>query len=78
MSKATRTYLHALNDMRPTDKPGLLARMADRMSGDAFDKRDWGGMNAPSCDDMMDIETAIFTALCRANGIDWRTINPPE
>lgn len=78
MPPATRAYLHAFNDMRPTDKPGLLARMADRVAGNAFDRRDWFGMNPPSCDDMMEIETSIFTALCKANGVDWRTITDPE
>ena len=51
---------------------GTLARMADRMASDAFDGRDYQNFKQPSLDDMMDVETALFVALCRANQIDWR------
>ena len=72
--QATHAYLHALNDM-PNTKPGLLARMADRMAGQAFNRRQpEEKINMPASDDMMDIETAIWTALCRANQVDWRLV----
>ena len=70
---ATDAYLHALNNM-PLTRPGNLARMADRMAGDAFDRRDYQGFKQPSCDAMMGVEAALFVALCDANGVDWRLI----
>jgi hypothetical protein len=71
--KATDAYLEALNNMHGT-RPGTLAAMADRMAGDAFDRRDYGGFNQPSSDAMMGVETALFIALCDANGVDWRNL----
>lgn len=71
--RATTNYLHALNDMQGT-KPGLLARMADRMAGQAFDRKQPDNVRMPTSDDMMAIETAIFTALCKANGVYWRLL----
>ena len=71
--KATDAYLHALSNMHGT-RPGALAAMADRMSGDAFDHRDYAGFNQPSPDAMMDVETSLFVALCKANNVDWRLI----
>ena len=69
----TGAYLHALNNMRGT-RPGALACMADRMAGDTFDDRDYAGFNEPYPDAMMGVETAIFVALCDANGVDWRNL----
>ena len=71
--RATSAYLHALNNMANT-RPGNLARMADRMAGDAFDRRDYQGFNQPSGDAMMGVETALFVALCEANDVDWRLL----
>jgi hypothetical protein len=71
--QATAAYLHALNNM-PNTRPGALASMADRMSGDAFDSRDYAGFKQPSSDAMMGVETALFVALCDANAVDWRVI----
>jgi hypothetical protein len=71
--RATDAYLHALNNM-PNVRPGVLAAMADRMAGDAFDSRDYAGFNQPSSDAMMGVETALFIALCDANGVDWRNL----
>lgn len=72
--KAISTYLHALNNMAGT-RPGALAAMADRMAGDAFDRRDYQGFYQPSSDAMMSVEASLFVALCDANGVDWRLIN---
>jgi len=69
----TSAYLHALNNMANTT-PGVLASMADRMAGDAFDQRDYFGFKQPSCDDMMGVEAALFVALCDANGVNWRNL----
>jgi len=69
--KATDAYLKALNNMRGT-RPGSLAAMADRMAGDAFDRRDYAGFKQPSPDAMMDVETSLFIALCEANSVNWR------
>ena len=69
---ATVAYLHALNDM-PNTKPGNLAAIADRMAGRAFTAYP-DSVKAPSSDAMMSIETAMFTALCDANGVDWRLV----
>jgi len=74
--RATDAYLHALNNM-PNTKPGSLARMADRMSGDAFDQRDYAGFKQPSPDAMMSVETALFVALCEANGVKWQYLTAP-
>jgi hypothetical protein len=71
--KATDAYLEALNNMHGT-RPGTLAAMADRMAGDAFDRRDYAGFKQPSSDAMMGVETALFIALCDANGVDWRNL----
>jgi|DEB0MinimDraft_6_1074348.scaffolds.fasta_scaffold148626_2 hypothetical protein len=71
--EATSAYIHALNNMANT-KPGVLARAADRMAGDAFDNAKYVGINPISTDGMMDIETAIFIGLCRSNGVDWRLL----
>jgi len=71
--RATDAYLHALNNMHGT-RPGVLACMADRMAGAAFDGMDYGGFNAPSPDGMMDIETALFVSLCERNNVDWRNL----
>jgi hypothetical protein len=71
--QATAAYLCALNDL-PETRPNVLARMADRMAGDAFDRRDYAGFKPPSQDAMMSVETALFVALCEANGVDWRLI----
>lgn len=68
--KATSAYLHALNDM-PNTKPGYLARLADRMAGEAFDQKMPEGTNPIAPDRMMDIETAIFVGLCEKNGVNW-------
>lgn len=68
---ATSAYLHALNDM-PNTKPNCLARMADRMAGQAFDQKMPDNINPVWPDSMMSIETAIFTALCAANAVNWR------
>lgn len=70
---ATSAYIHALNNMAGT-RPGVLARMADRMAADAFDRRDYAGFNQPSPDAMMGVETALFVALCEANSVDWRNL----
>jgi hypothetical protein len=70
-TKATDAYLHALNNM-PNTRHNHLARLADRMAGEAFDSRIDEGVKPLTPDAMMDIETAIFTGLCRSNGIDWR------
>ena len=75
MSNMERTYLHALNNMSGT-KPGALARVADRLAGDAFDRHDYGGYKAPTCNAMMRIEASIWAALCDANGVDWRCVAP--
>jgi hypothetical protein len=72
-SEATQAYLHALNNMFGT-RPGVLAQMADRMSAAAFDGMDYGGFKAPSSDKMVGVETALFTALCDTNGVDWRLL----
>jgi len=71
--KATDAYLNALNNMHGT-RPGTLARMADRMAGDAFDRRDYAGFKQPSSDAMMSVETALFVALCDANRVNWRSL----
>jgi hypothetical protein len=71
--KATSAYLIALNNMSNT-RPGVLAKMADRMAGDAFDESCYHGFEQPSPDAMMGVETAIFVALCDANGVDWRCL----
>ncbi len=73
--KATAAYLHALNEMQGT-KPGDLARIADSMAGNAFDRKfpPHGQFKPMSQDAMMAIETAIFTSLCEANGVDWRLV----
>jgi hypothetical protein len=71
--QATAAYLHALNDL-PETRPNVLARMADRMAGSAFDRRDYAGFKQPSQDAMMGVETALFVALCEANDVDWRVI----
>jgi len=71
--EATAAYLHALNDM-PNTKPGNLARIADEMAGQALDGFRHEGVKPMAQDDMMAIETAIFTSLCRANGVDWRLV----
>jgi hypothetical protein len=71
---ATSAYLHALNDMQGT-KPGELARIADQMAGKALDGFKWTGVKPMSQDNMMAIETAIFTSLCETNGVDWRLVN---
>jgi hypothetical protein len=71
--QATAAYLYALNNM-PKTRPNVLARMADRMAGDAFDRRDYAGFKPPSQDAMMSVETALFVALCEANGVDWRLV----
>ena len=71
--KATDAYLHALNNMSGT-KPGYLARVADRMAGQAFDNTHDPTIHPIEPDAMMDVETAIFTGLCRANGVDWRLV----
>jgi hypothetical protein len=71
---ATAAYLHALNNM-PNTRPGYLARIADRMAGEAFDGKLPEGISPMSSDAMMDIETAIFVGLCRANKVDWRLVN---
>jgi len=73
MTNATNAYLNALNNMANT-RPGELARMADKMAGAAFDRRDYGGFKRPSCDAMMEVETAMFVALCNANNVDWRLL----
>ena len=69
--QATDAYLHALNNM-PGTRPGALAAMADRMSGDAFDRRDYAGFKQPSPDAMMSVETSLFVALCEANSVKWQ------
>ena len=69
--RATDAYLHALNNMANT-RPGYLARLADRMAGEAFDQRMPKDINAISPDAMMDIETSIFVGLCEKNAVDWR------
>jgi hypothetical protein len=71
--QATAAYLYALNDL-PETRPGSLARLADRMAGSAFDRRDYAGFKPPSQDAMMSVETALFVALCEANGVDWRLV----
>jgi len=71
--QATAAYLYALNDMANT-RPGNLARLADRMAGSAFDRRDYAGFKPPSQDAMMSVETALFVALCATNNVDWRVI----
>lgn len=70
---ATDAYLHALNNM-PNSKPNMLARLADRMAGDAFDNRAVVGIKPLSPDAMMDIETAIFIGLCKSNDVELRYI----
>lgn len=73
---ATAAYLHALNEMSGS-KPGELARIASRWAGRAFQAEPSlrGHINQPTSDAMMGIETAIFTALCDANGVDWRLLS---
>jgi hypothetical protein len=71
--QATAAYLYALNNMTNT-RPGNLARFADSMAGDAFDRRDYAGFKPPSQDAMMSVETALFVALCEANDVDWRLL----
>jgi len=71
--QATAAYLYALNDL-PETRPGNLARLADRMAGSAFDRRDYAGFKPPSQDAMMSVEAALFVALCEANGVDWRLV----
>jgi hypothetical protein len=71
--EATNAYLHALNNM-PKTKPNMLAQMADKMAGGAFDRRNYGGFEKPSDDAMMGIETSIFVALCDANDVNWRNL----
>jgi len=71
--QATAAYLYALNDL-PETRPGNLARLADRMAGSAFDRRDYAGFKPPSQDAMMSVESALFVALCEANNDDWRVI----
>ena len=71
--QAIAAYLYALNDL-PETRPGNLARLADRMAGSAFDRRDYAGFKPPSQDAMMSVETALFVALCEANGVDWRLV----
>lgn len=71
--RATDAYLHALNNMQGT-RPGALAHLADRMAGEAFDRRNYNGFKAPSQDSMMDIETSLFISLCRSNDVDWRLL----
>ena len=71
--KATDAYLHALNDMTNT-KPGYLARLADRMAGEAFDEKMPAHTKPIACDRMVDIETAIFVGLCEANEVNWRLL----
>jgi hypothetical protein len=71
--QATAAYLYALNDL-PETRPGNLARLADRMAGSAFDRRDYAGFKPPSQDAMMSVESALFVALCEANNVDWRVI----
>ena len=72
---AAKAYLHALNDMPTGSKPNLLARMADRMAHAAFDGMKLeDGVKQINCDAMMDIEVALFTGLCKANGVEWRYI----
>ena len=77
-SHLVNVYLHALNEMQGT-KPGLLARIADRMSSQAFDNATPSAdphIKMPSSDAMMQVEASIFMALCDANGVDWRVIRP--
>lgn len=69
--RATDAYLHALNNMQNT-RPGYLARLADRMAGEAFDNKMPAGYKPLSPDAMMSIETAIFVGLCAANGVKWQ------
>lgn len=70
----TQKYLKAYNDM-PNTKANYLAKTSDRMAGCAFDAFDLPeDINSPSSDDMMRIESSIFAALCKANGIDWRLL----
>ena len=73
--QATNAYIHALNNMAKT-RPGLLASIADRMSGQAFDRDAARAdkMKPISSDAMMCIETAIFCAMCDANDVDWRLL----
>ncbi len=71
--RATDAYLHALNNMENC-KPNHLARVADRMAGEAFDGRKDIGVKPMAPDAMMDIETAIFVGLCNSNGVDWRLV----
>ena len=71
--RATDAYLYAFHNM-PLTRPGALARLADRMAGDAFDNRHDVGVKPLACDAMMDIETAIFVGLCKSNGVDWRLL----
>lgn len=70
---ATNAYRNALNNM-PKTRFGALAALADRMAGDAFDRRDYGNFQNMSEDAMISIETAFFTALCEANGVDWKNL----
>ena len=67
--RATDAYLHA-----PNTKPGHLARVADRMAGEAFDNRRDESVKPMAPDAMMDIETAIFVGLCNSNQVDWRLV----
>lgn len=70
---ATDAYQTALNDMQCT-RVGDLAALADKMAAGADDIDMPAGVKRISPDDMMNIETSIFVALCKANNIDWRTI----
>jgi hypothetical protein len=71
---ATAAYLHALNEMPSHTKPAEIAAAADRMSVAAFHEAKPGNLKGPKDDAMMNIETAIFTAMCDANGVDWRMV----
>jgi hypothetical protein len=68
--RATDAYLHALNNM-PKTRHNLMARIADRMAGEAFDDRMPEGVKPLTPDAMMDIETSMFVGLCRSNDLSW-------
>lgn len=70
--RATEAYLHALNNMKNC-KPNYLARVADRMMGEAVDREEIGH-NPIRPDAMMSIETSMFVGLCEANDVDWRLL----